>query len=133
MERNDAEAGPWPILLVVIAAVFSLAFLYMSAGLGAWLLSGEAWTTRRLVYLALQLAALVGLCGILLRMHWGRMVAAAACLLLAAYMLFKAIVVVIAGDGLGFGGLLYALLLVGGLAVAGRQLLISQRIRSFFT
>jgi hypothetical protein len=132
LERIGGEPGSWPLLLILIVAVFSLTFLYMLAGLVEWALSGEAMGTRRLVYVAVQLAVFVSLCGILLRMNWGRLMVAAMSLLLALYVLGRAVPEVFSSNQIGIGMLFYLASLVGGLAAVSYKLLMSQRIKSFF-
>jgi hypothetical protein len=132
LERMDGEPASWPLLLILIVTVFSLTFLYMLAGLVEWALSGEAMGTRRLVYIALQLAVFISLCGILLRMNWGRLMVAAMSLLLALYVLVRAVPEVFSSNQIGIGMSFYLASLVGGLVAVSYQLLMSQRIKSFF-
>ena len=89
-------------------------------------------STRRLVYIAVQLAVLISLCGILLRLNWGRLMVAAMSLLLALYVLVRAVPVVFSSNQIGIGMLFYLASLVGGLVAVSYQLLMSQRIKSFF-
>jgi hypothetical protein len=132
LERIAGEPVSWPLLLILIVAVFSLTFLYMLAGLVEWALSGEAMSTRRLVHIAVQLTVLISLCGILLRMNWGRLMVAAISLLLALYVLVRAVPEVFSSNQIIIGMLFYLVSLVGGLVVLSYHLLMSQRIKSFF-
>jgi hypothetical protein len=132
LERIGGEPASWPLLLILVVAVFSLTFLYMLAGLVEWALSGEAMRTRRLVYVAVQLAVLISLCGILLRMNWGRLMVAAMSLLLALYVLVRAVPEIFSSNQIGIGMLFYLVSLVGGLVALSYHLLMSQRIKSFF-
>ena len=132
LERIGGESASWPLLLILIVALFGLTFLYMLAGLVEWALSGEAMRTRRLVYIAVQLAVFISLCGILLRMNWGRLMVAAMSALLAIYVLVRAVPEVFSSNQIIIGMLFYLVSLVGGLVVLSYHLLMSQRIKSFF-
>ena len=130
--QSDARPGTWPVVLLIIVAVASFAFLYMLAGSIEWFLSNHAWTTRRMVYFALPFVALACLSGILLRMDWARLLAATVCFLMAGFLLLRVIPLVFSARELGVGMLLYAASLIGGLGALGYHLLTSQRIKSFF-
>lgn len=126
------DTQKWPAVLVLVVFACSALFLYGSGGLVEWWLSNEAWRPFQYRHLLVVVTAFVCLTGILLRRDWGRLVAAAASILVTVFLAYRIVPEFFTAKSLSIGLAIYAVALIASFALLGVYLLRSDRIKSFF-
>ena len=132
-DKHDATNDQWPLLLILFACLFGIAFIFGVFGFGWLVFSRERWGFELLSMVAIWLAVSLCFFGILLRQNWSRVLTGGGFVALAVLLLYEMIASFVRGYRNSPVEWVTALTLFTLLVLIGQYVLRSSRIKAFLS